>query len=240
VSVPSPQPPREKAWPEQAGQALDQALSFWNDIRRSFSLEQPPDPRPPFPARRPRDLLDHAALPVLAIATAAMIALAIIGGSGAGIAIAVLLVLILALTVRQGVRVVSWQARRRNHRRAYHAELSQLYDRYRVEVAQNGQRVVLRMRRYVPSQLARYAAPRGFGARNLYRSEVVLEETFGPDDDIAAVERLTELQAEAEEREEEAREAYWRTADLQARAREQHHSAGELTRLLRDQLRSNR
>jgi len=185
--------------------AIAQAADLVAVVRDTAGLTRPPDPRPALPARRPADGLDPMALPLAGISAVAAVACVAIGGI-LGIAGVVLLLLSVLLVARQAARAAQWRSARHRHRQAYRTSLRDPYDRFRVEAVHEGEWLVLRLRRFSPSRLR----------RDLYAAQTCCEERFGPDDDIAAFERLAELQAEAEDREAAARDAHRRAA----RARE--------------------
>jgi hypothetical protein len=80
----------------------------------------------------------------------------------------------------------------------------------------------VRLRRYEPSPLARL----GRTPRRWYRVVTCVEERFASADDIAAIERMAELQGEAEEREAAAHNAFRTARDARERLQTLRGTAG--------------
>ena len=206
-------------------------------VRAVAGLLEPPDPRPPLPARRPRDRIDRVGIvrPALVLCVAALV-LAAVGTLDLFLALVILVVASTLLVARRAHRGVAWTRARAAHRREYVHHLATLYDRYRVEADEVDGRVRLRLQRYSPGPLAQVGPLRGGAIPARYRVQTCVEATFGPDDEIAALERAVELQDEAEQREATARGI----ADAGAHEPSAHETAEDRARalaaLLREQL----
>ena len=96
-------------------------------VREVVGLLEPPDPRPPLPARRPHDRIDRlGVVRPIAVGAIAVVALAVLGVVDILLALLAVVLACALLLVRRARRGIAWTRARAAHRREYVEHLADL------------------------------------------------------------------------------------------------------------------